>query len=109
MIAYRRSFWFRLLREPLKLVMRVWVMLSGIDLTAYQFATPMCRNCNRSYKNALKDQSPIFRKLNEIINPYFDKILERIVGQQAIRDARSFARNRECIDNIDSPDLWTKI
>lgn len=60
MLAYQRSFWFRLLHEPLKFTMRAWVRLANIDLGRCEFATPACRKCNRFYKNALKDHSTFF-------------------------------------------------
>jgi hypothetical protein len=109
MIAYQRSFWFRLLREPLKHTMHACVRLTNIDLNGYKFATPACHNCNRFYKNALKDHSAVFCKLNDIINPLFDKILERIVGQQAVQAAMHRAQNRDQTDPPENLDRWTSI
>jgi hypothetical protein len=109
MLAYQRSFWFRLLRWPLKSAMRAWVRLASIDLAGYEFATPACRRCNRFYKNALKDHSPVFCRLNDLINPIFDQILEGIVGQEAILDAKHRAKNRDQSDPPVNIDHWTGI
>jgi len=109
MLAYQRSFWFRLLREPLKFTMRAWVRLANINIGAYEFATPACRKCNRFYKNALKDHSAFFCRLNDFINPIFDKILEGIVGQEAILDAKDMAKNRDQSKPPVNIDQWTSI
>ena len=109
MIAYGRSAWFRLLREPLKLAMRAWVRLSGLDLSGYALATPACRDCNRFYKNALKDHSAVFRAINGVGNPLFDKVLERIVEPREMEAAAHRARNRDRIGPPEDPDRWTNI
>jgi hypothetical protein len=109
MLAYQRSFLFRLLREPLKFTMRAWVRLAKIDLNGYEFATPVCRKCNRFYKNALKDHSTVFCTLNDLINPIFDKILEGIVGEEAILDAKHMAKNRDQSNPPVKIDRWTSI
>jgi hypothetical protein len=91
-IAYQRSPLFRLLREPLKLGMRLFAWWYRITPDDYQVLTPGCSGCIRFYKLALKDQSGLFRWLNESINPIFDAILERIVTAEEVRQAKFFAR-----------------
>ncbi|MCD6568370.1 MAG: hypothetical protein J7K94_06520 [Dehalococcoidia bacterium] len=91
-IAYERSPWFRLVREPLKLTMRIWVRLRGIDPGQYQVRSPGCYNCMRFYKTALKEESGLFRLLNSLVNPVFDAILERITSKEEINRAKAHAR-----------------
>jgi hypothetical protein len=107
--AYQRCYWFFLLREPLKCAMRIWVRLAKIDLTDYTLNSPFCHNCNRFYKNALKDQSPLFCKLNDMINPTFDGIIEKIVGPNELQEAKKCAHTREEAQVRGSLDRWTRI
>lgn len=91
-IAYQRSSWFRLLREPLKFVMRFWAKLYHINTTDYEVRSPGCYDCMRFYKTALKNNSTLFRLLNRMVNPLFDVILERIVSKEEIDEAKTHAR-----------------
>jgi hypothetical protein len=91
-IAYERAPWFRLIREPLKLTMHNWVGLRGVDPREYEVHSNGCYDCTRFYKNELKEQSGVFRLLNSLINPVFDIIMERIVSEKEINNAKAHAR-----------------
>lgn len=91
-LAYRKSYLYRFIREPLKLIMRLWVRMKGIEIQEYEIHHETCTNCIRFYKNALKDQSPLFCRLNHTINPLFDLWLEKIVGLSEINRAKEHAR-----------------
>jgi hypothetical protein len=91
-IAYQRSPLFRLLREPLKLGMRLFAWWYRITPDDYQQLSPGCSGCIRFYKLALKEHSAAFCWLNERINPVFDFILERIVTEEEVSDAKAYAR-----------------
>jgi hypothetical protein len=91
-IAYKRAPWFRLLREPLKLGMRGLAWLYHVDPAEYAVQTPSCYGCLRFYKVALKDKSPFFRVLNNLVNPLFDAVLERIVTPEELEHTKDYAR-----------------
>jgi len=91
-IAYQRSPIFRLIREPLKLGMRLFAWWYRITPDDYRLLTPGCSGCIRFYKLALKEQSGLFCWLNERINPLFDSILERIVTEEEVSKAKAYAR-----------------
>jgi hypothetical protein len=105
-LAYTKSFWFRFFREPLKFGMRLMVKLKGIDITVYKINNEYCTNCNRFYKNALKEKSPLFLWLNNKINPVFDRWLEKIVTEEEIKKAKNHATAIK--DNTEIPDGWNK-
>jgi hypothetical protein len=90
--AYRRAPWFRLLREPLRLGMRLLAWLHRIDPDEYEVRTPACRGCLRFYKVALKERSGLFRWLNQRANPLFDALLERITTPEELQQAKGYAR-----------------
>ena len=90
-IAYQRSPWFRIVREPLKLTMRTWVRLYGFDTEVYEVRSPSCYKCMRFYKTTLKERSRLFRFLNSLVNPIFDFILERIVSREEVDKAKAHA------------------
>ncbi|MBM3166320.1 MAG: nitroreductase [Chloroflexi bacterium] len=91
-IAYRRAPWFRLLREPLKLGMRLLARVHHVNTREYVVRTPACNNCIRFYKVALKEKSATFRWLHTWVNPLFDHFLEGIVTGEELRQAKTYAQ-----------------
>jgi hypothetical protein len=91
-IAYRRAPWFRLFREPLKLGMRFLSWTCRVNPSENDVRTPACYGCIRFYKGALKEKSGLFRLMNDRFNPLFDALLERIVTEEEIRQAKTYAR-----------------
>jgi len=92
-IAYRRAPWFRLLREPLKLGMRLLSRIHHINTAEYIVRTPACYNCVRFYKVALKEKSVTFRWLHMWINPAFDYVIEKIVTEEERQKSRQYAQS----------------
>jgi len=90
-IAYRRAPWFRLVREPLKMGMRLLSRLHRVDVSLYDVRTPACYNCIRFYKLTLKEKSALFRFLHRGFNPVFDRILEKIVTEEEQQQAKQYA------------------
>ena len=91
-IAYRRAPWFRLFREPLKLGMRFLSWIYRVNPAEYEVRTPACFGCIRFYKVALKEKSVLFRRLHDLSNPLFDALMERIVTEEEIKQAKTYAR-----------------
>ncbi|HNW27898.1 MAG TPA: nitroreductase [Spirochaetota bacterium] len=89
--AYEKSRLFRIIREPLRLGMSIMGTLYGIDPTQYPVRNAQCRGCLRFMKTALKERSAPFRALNALINPLFDRAIERIVGKIAVMEAKTYA------------------
>ena len=92
-IAYRRAPMFRVVREPLKLGMRFLCWAHRVNPAEYEVRTPACYGCVRFYKIVLKDKSALFCRLNNLINPAFDAILERIVTAEELQRAKAYARS----------------
>lgn len=63
-----------LIFEPMSLVMRAWAFLLAIKNTRAD--KPECNGCTKLLKMQLKIRSAIFYKLNEIIDPWFDKLVK---------------------------------
>ncbi|MEW6357277.1 MAG: nitroreductase [Planctomycetota bacterium] len=91
-LCYRRAWWFRFVREPLRLGMRIMAWWHGIDPRDYVVRTEACRGCIRFMKTALKEKSAAFRRLNDWINPLFDWMMERIVTAGEVENAKRYAR-----------------
>lgn len=91
-ISYERARWFRLIREPLRLGMVVMGKLYGIDPGSYPVKNENCRGCIRFTKLGLNRRSRLFRLVNNHINPGFDRILERLLTEEEITEAKSYAR-----------------
>ncbi|MBI2856914.1 MAG: nitroreductase [Chloroflexi bacterium] len=89
--AYRRAPWFRLVREPLKWGMLAMGRLYRVDPRAYSVPTPGCAGCLRFTKTGLRERSGLFRWLNARLNPLFDRVLESIVTQQEVAEAKRYA------------------
>jgi hypothetical protein len=112
--AYQRAPWFRLVREPLKVGLRIFAWAYRIDPAEYEVRASACYGCLRFYKVALKERSGLFRLLNDRINPLFDALIERIVPQEEIRAARGYAQTAMAgqvdlneLDNFDSEERST--
>ena len=91
-VAYQRAPWFRLLREPLKLGMRLLSRIHHVDPTEYLVRTQACYNCIRFYKVALKKKSTVFRWLHRWINPVFDYVIEKIVTVEERQQSKWYAQ-----------------
>lgn len=92
-IVYDRAPWFRILRGPMILGMKALSRYHGINPKEYDVRTEECYGCVRFIKNALKDKSPGFVWLNEIVNPVFNRIRDSIVTEQEKVKAVDFARS----------------
>ena len=79
-IAYKRTPWFRLFREPLRFGMRWLVLVHRIDTNEFIIRTPGCKNCIRFYKTELFEKSPLFRRLHNLLNPVVNKIIAKIAS-----------------------------
>jgi hypothetical protein len=84
--------------------MRLWVKALKIDLSIYEFNSNTCIDCNRFYKNALKDNSAVFRVLNRAINPIFDWWIGSIVSEEELRKAKLHADAER--EKNQKPDGW---
>lgn len=89
--AYARAWWFRLVREPLRWGMLLLGRLYEADLDAYGVHSASCRACPRLTKLELKEKSALFRFFNGIVNPYFDRLIERLLEERELQEARDFA------------------
>jgi len=108
-IAYRREPMFRVVREPLKLGMRFLSWVHHVDPAQYEVRTPNCYGCIRFYKVALKDKSALFRWLNNLVNPIFDAVLERIVSETEVKQAQAYARGATTGQvKSDEAETWMK-
>ncbi|MFC1953658.1 nitroreductase [Chloroflexota bacterium] len=90
-IAYQRTPWFRLFREPLKLGMRWLAILHRIDAKEYHMRTPECNQCIRFYKTALFPKSASFRWLHKQVNPVFNKLISKFVTDEEKKQAKKYA------------------
>ena len=90
--AYDRAPWFRIVREPLRCGMVIMGYLYDVNPDDYLVKSDGCRNCVRFIKTGLKEKSALFRFLNGIINPVFDSIMETIVSEEEVLEAKKHAK-----------------
>jgi hypothetical protein len=108
-IAYKRQPLFRLLREPLKLGMRLLAWVYQVDPNEFTVRTPACYDCVRFYKLALKEKSGLFRWLNDRVNPIFDAWLDQIVTDDEMRQAKTYARSASAGEvTNETAEAWMK-
>ncbi len=65
--------------------------LYGVNYSDYLVRSEDCQGCVRFIKTGLKEKSSLFRFLNGIINPVFDWILETIVSEEEVMEAKIHA------------------
>lgn len=90
--TYNRVWWFRIIREPLRMGMKLMAAIYRVDLKQYPVRSEQCRGCLRFMKTGLKEHSMLFRALNRVINPLFDRAMERIVSKDEIAESKRYAR-----------------
>jgi len=93
-LCCERKWWFYYFRLPLVMGMRILAAWHRIDPRDYMVRSEDCYGCIRFLKTALKEQSPVFRFLNDRINPVFDKVVGKIVTKEEIREAKDFAKSK---------------
>jgi hypothetical protein len=91
-LCYERARWFRWFREPLVLGMRLLARWHRVDPRDYAVRTEECYGCLRFLKEDLKAKSPLFARLNDLVNPTFNRLRDAIVTPEEIAEARRFAR-----------------
>lgn len=91
-LCYKRKLWFRLFREPLILGMRIMCWWHRIDPREYQVRHERCYGCIRFMKVALKEKSPVFVRLNDLVNPVFNSLRDSIVTPEEKEEAKRFAK-----------------
>ncbi len=91
MLCYRRAWWFRGFREVLATGVRLFALFCRIHLCDYTMRSPFCHRCLRFKKNALKEQSSLFRWLDAHLNPVFNRLRDSLLTEQELEEARHFA------------------
>lgn len=90
--CYERHWWFRLIREPLLVGMRILAWWNGIDARAHGVRNPECHGCIRFMRAELDEKSPTFRFLNEIIGKKVGNLRNSLLTQQELDNARHHAK-----------------
>jgi hypothetical protein len=89
--AYVRALWFKCFREPLVFAMQAMARWHGIDARLYPVKHSRCDGCIRFMKNELKAKSQLFRTLNFLVNPVFNRLRDSLVTAEEKADAKRFA------------------
>jgi len=90
-LCYQRGWWFRPFREILATGVRIFALFSRIEPQKYITRSPGCHNCIRFQKNALKEQSRLFRLLDSYFNPVFNRVRDSLLTGQELEEARRYA------------------
>jgi hypothetical protein len=90
--CYERVWWFKTIREPLRAGMVLMGKLYGVNHDDYPVKNEECQGCVRFTKTGLKEKSSLFRLLNGIVNPVFDRIMETIVIPEEVLEAKKYAK-----------------
>lgn len=90
--CYEKHWWFRLIREPLLMGMRLLAWWHGIDARTHAVRNAECHGCIRFMKAELEEKSPTFRFLNNIIGRKFTTLRDSLLNRQQLEEAKRFAR-----------------
>jgi hypothetical protein len=91
-LCYQRAWWFRTYREVFATGIRVFALFHPVPLEAYAARSSLCHGCLRFRKNAVRQNSPLFRWLDARLNPVFNRVRDSFLTKQEIEHAREFAR-----------------
>lgn len=90
-LCYQRAWWFRPFREVLAAGVRLFALVSRIRPQRYRTRSPACYRCLRFQKNALKEQSAVFRWLDSYLNPLFNRLRDSLLTPEELAEARQYA------------------
>ena len=90
-ICYGRHGWFRLVREPLIVCMRILAWRNHIDARAYRVNKQECHGCIRFMKTGLQEKSPTFRFFNNRIGRRFNKLRDSMLQPSELDEAKRIA------------------
>ena len=90
-LCYQRAWWFRGFREVLAFGVRGFALVWRIQPQRYVTRSAGCHHCLRFQKNALKEQSALFRRLDAQVNPFFNRVRDSLLTEQEKEEARHFA------------------
>jgi hypothetical protein len=90
--CYERYWWFRLVREPLLLGMRILARWHGIDARTHKVRNDECHGCVRFMKAELEAKSPVFRFFNKCIGKKVSKLRNSMLTQEELDEAKRYAR-----------------
>ncbi len=90
--CYGKHCWFRLVREPLVLGMRILARWHGIDARSHAVRNQECYGCVRFMKAELEEKSSVFRFLNDLIGPRFRTMRDTMLTRAELDEAKRYAR-----------------
>ncbi|HWR43915.1 nitroreductase [Sporomusa sp.] len=96
--CYQRHWWFRLVREPLLLGMRIMAWWHRIDARTHVANNRECNGCIRFMKNELEEKSPTFRFLNNSIGKRVNRLRDSMLTQQELDEAKRYAREANLLE-----------
>jgi len=91
-LCYQRAWWFRALREILATGIRLFALAYRIPADRHLARSPMCFKCLRFRKNALKERSWLFSRLDGYLNPLFNRIRDSLLSPDELDTARALAQ-----------------
>ena len=91
-LCYPRAWWFRPFRELFATGIRLFALFYPLPPEAYAARSPLCEGCLRFRKNAVRQGSPLFRWLDARLNPWFNRVRDKLLTPAEIDHAREFAR-----------------
>jgi hypothetical protein len=89
--CYERHWWFRLVREPLVLCMRILAWWNGIDARKHVVHRDECCGCVRFIKTELEEKSATFRFFDKLIGPRFKTLRDSMLQTEEFQEAKRIA------------------
>ncbi|WP_333875429.1 hypothetical protein [Methylobacter sp.] len=90
-LCYRRAWWFRAFREVLATGIRLFALAYRLPADRHPPRSAMCYRCLRFRKNALKQRSDLFNRLDQYLNPVFNRVRDSLLTQEELEQARRLA------------------
>ncbi|TRW89628.1 hypothetical protein [Candidatus Methylobacter oryzae] len=90
-LCYRRAWWFRIFREVLATGIRLFAVAYRLPADRHPPRSAMCHSCLRFRKNALKQCSALFNRLDSHLNPLFNKVRNSLLTEAELEQARKLA------------------
>jgi len=90
--CYKKHPWFRLVREPFIVGMRILAWWNNIDPRTHGVRNPECYACIRFMRAELDEKSPTFRFLYELIGKRVSDLRNSLLTREELEEAKRHAR-----------------
>jgi hypothetical protein len=91
-LCSERRWWFRLIREPLAVGMRIMAWMHRVPVPPQSLFSQSCQCCLRPMKMQLYRKSALFRFADGILSPWFNRLRRSLFTEEELQESKQIAQ-----------------